>query len=142
MAEKNDPIIRVTVDDLAAVETVATEAHPTSQPAAQQAGRSYGNINATAAEAEPVRSEDKPNILLQGWFYLGAAGLVGAIAGWGICEPAFIDGVRHSWADTWILPIVTMMMLTFFAIAESVVERSLKKAVKRLLMVVPLGILF
>jgi hypothetical protein len=142
MAEKNDAVIRVTVEDLAAVETHASETHAAPQSATQQTGRSYGNINATAAESEPARSEEKPSLLLQGWFYLGAAGLLGAIAGWGICEPAFTDGQATTWGDIWMLPMVTMMMLIFFALAESLVERSAKKAAKRLLLVVPLGIVF
>jgi hypothetical protein len=144
MADKNDGVIRVTTEDLAAVDTnAATAAAPALQPSPPQAGRSYGNINVTAAESEPVRSEDRPSILLQGWFYLGAAGLLGAMAGWGICEPHFSDaGELRSWGNIWLLPLVTMLMLICFAISESVVERSLKKAFLRLAMVIPMGVVF
>jgi hypothetical protein len=41
-----------------------------------------------------------------------------------------------------MLPLVTMMMLTFYALAESLVERSLKKAITRLAMAVPMGVVF
>ena len=141
MAEKNDGVIRVTVEDIAAVDThVATAA----QPARAVAGaRSYGNINAAIADTEPVRPEERPSLLLQGWFYLGAAGLVGAVAGWGICEPHFIDGAEgQMWGNVWLLPMVTTMMLICFALSESMVERSVKKAATRLAMVIPLGVVF
>ena len=144
MTEKNDGVIRVTVEDLAAVDTAAAAAAaaPATAPA-PHAGRSYGNINTAVAETEPVRTEDRPSILLQGWFYLGAAGLVGAVAGWGICEPHFLDAIEgHMWGNVWLLPMVTMMMLVCFAVAESLVERSVKKAITRLAMVIPLGVVF
>jgi hypothetical protein len=143
MAERNDAVIRVTEADLAAIENAP--AATATQPAIatpEAGGRSYGNINTTAAEAEPTRSEDRPSFLLQGWFYLGAAGLLGAVAGWGICEPAFIDGEGTAWGNIWLMPVVTMMMLICFALAESIVERSAKKAATRLLKVVPLGVVF
>ncbi len=142
MADKNDPVIRVTAEDLAAVGNEPAATSATSQPVLVPTGRSYGNINTAAAELEPARSEEQPSLLLQGWFYLGAAGLVGAIAGWGICEPAFVDGEGHRWGNIWLLPLVITLMLTCFALAESLVERSLKKGITRLAMVVPLGVVF
>ncbi len=142
MAERNEFVIKVTQEDLAAVESAPSVATVTPAAPASQGGKSYGNINAAAAEGEPIIAEERPSFLLQGWFYLGAAGLVGAIAGWGICEPAFIDAEGGSWGNLWLMPVVTMMMLTCFALAESVVERSVKKAVTRLLMVIPLGVVF
>ncbi len=143
MADKNDAVIRVTVEDLAAVDSAATVAPAATAPTAGPGTvRSYGNINTAVAETEPARSEERPSLLLQGWFYLGAAGLVGAVAGWGICEHAFVDGENNRWGNIWLLPLVLMLMLTLFALAESVVERSIKKAVTRLLMVIPLGVVF
>lgn len=144
MADKNDGVIRVTVEDLAAVDQAATAqaaSHSTLQPQTPGAGRSYGNINSAAAETEPAVSQERASLLLQGWFYLGAAGLLGGIVGWGICEPGFLDGGQaHSWGNVWMLPLVTTFMLTFFALAESLVERSVKKALTRLALVVPLGV--
>jgi hypothetical protein len=141
MTGNDSPIIRVTAEDLAEVENAAVSTPPVAQVDAKSGVRSYGNINSSFAETAPARSEERPSLLLQGWFYLGAAGLVGAISGWGICERGFIDSEKsHSWGNVWLLPMVTMMMLIAFALAESLVERSLKKAVKRLLVVIPLGI--
>lgn len=143
MAEKNDSVIRVTAEDLAAVDHPAARAAIAPvQSADAPAVRAYGNINTALAETEPARSDERPSLLLQGWFYLGAAGLIGAVAGWGICEPAFVDGGYARWGNVWLLPMVTMMMLTCFALAESIVERSVKKAVTRLAMVIPLGVVF
>lgn len=142
MAESKEHVIRVSAEDLAAVESAPPaqiSTQPTSGAAAGMA-RSYGNINLTAKENEPAIAEEKGSFLLQGWFYLGAAGLLGAIAGWGVCEPAFVDGEAPRWGNYVLLPAVTTMMLICFAVAESVVERSIKKAVKRLAAVVPLGI--
>ncbi len=145
MAERNDGVIRVTVDDIAAVERGATAAAPAPAQAAAavvQGPRTYGNINTAVAETEPVRPEDRPSFLLQGWFYLGAAGLIGAVAGWGICESHFVDGPGAMWGNYWLLPLVTSLMLVGFAVSESIVERSAKKAVTRLAMVIPLGVVF
>ncbi len=144
MPDKNDPVIRVTAEDLAAIETRPPE--PSTEAAtavAQEGGRSYGNIHTAFAEKEPVLSDEKPSLLLQGWFYLGAAGLLGAVAGWGICEPGFVDGEGYNrWGNYWLLPMVTMLMLVCFAISESIVERSIKKAAYRLALVIPLGAVF
>jgi hypothetical protein len=143
MPDRNEFVIKVTQEDLAAVDTASAAVTAVAPAAAAEGGRSYGNINTAAAEAEPALAEERPSFLLQGWFYLGAAGLLGAVAGWGICEPRFIDGGEGSrWGNTWLMPAVTMMMLTCFALAESIVERSVKKALTRLAMVIPLGVVF
>lgn len=143
MSEKNDGVIRVTVEDIAAVSTSPQAAAPAHAPApAPNSARSYGNISSAFADSGPARPEERPSILLQGWFYLGAAGLIGAVAGWGICEPHFLDGGGQLWGNYWLLPMVTTLMLTCFALAESIVERSWKKALTRLAMVIPLGIVF
>ena len=142
MTEKNDGVIRVTLDDIASVHVQPGAASAPAQAPAQPGARAYGNINTAVAETGPARPEEKPSILLQGWFYLGAAGLVGAVAGWGICEPHFLDGGGRLWGNYWLLPMVTTLMLTCFALAESMVERSWKKALTRLAMVIPLGVVF
>src|SRR5256885_14916856 len=119
MTDTNKPMIRVTADDIAAVEESQSASAVAAQIAPAKEGRSYGNVNTTAAETEPVRTEDRPSFLLQGWFYLGAAGLVGAVAGWGICEPAFGGGEAQRWGNIWLLPLVTTMMLICFALSGS-----------------------
>src|ERR1700694_1928378 len=73
--------IKITLDDLKSVSTpgeVAEKAAPAIAPAA---AKSYGNI-AEAVEESVSSPQARPNILLQAWFYLGAAGLVGALLAW------------------------------------------------------------
>lgn len=144
MADKDDSVIRVTAEDLAAIDSKPPDTSSESvSPLVEEGGRSYGNIHTAFAEKEPVLSEEKPSLLLQGWFYLGAAGLLGAVAGWGICEPGFVDGRgAERWGNYWLLPMVTMLMLVCFAVSESIVERSVKKAAYRLALVIPLGAVF
>ncbi len=146
MAPNDDRVVRVTLEELEKVSLPAeSAASATVIPAAatgEAAGRrSYGNIN-TAEPAAPDIKEERGSVLLQGWFYLGAAGLIGAAAGWSICEPAFIDGgYGNSWGNFLMMPLVTCLMLTGFAVAESIVERSLRKAGLRALLAIPLGII-
>ena len=93
----NKPALKITLEDLAKV-TVPQEAIRVSGGAAAGAARQYGNISTPAAE-QVVVDEGKSNIFLQGWFYLGVAGLVGAVVGWGICEPWFVDGPPTHWVN-------------------------------------------
>lgn len=131
MANADDkPTLRITLEDLEKV-AIAGEA-PAASPAAGPPGtaRQYGNIS-VGGEEPIVADEGKSNIFLQGWFYLGAAGLLGALIGWGICEPAFVDAVMHRWGNVWIIPLVVAFMCLGFGIAESLVERSFRKALVR-----------
>src|SRR5246127_1075405 len=87
--ENKDKSIKITLDDLASVSLPDASAQV---PAAQTAGgaKVYGSIS-EASDPQTQIAEEKGSILLQGWFYLGAAGLLGALIGWGICEPRFVD---------------------------------------------------
>lgn len=131
--------LRITAEDLAEVSL------PETAPAGAASGalpgaRSYGSVS-DASEQMSSATEDKASILLQGWFYLGAAGLVGALIGWAICEPSHMDGnVPHRWGNYLMLPMLTMFMCLGLGIAESVVERSPKKALIRGAMSIPLGL--
>ena len=85
--------------------------------------------------------QEKGSVLLQGWFYLGLAGLIGTLAGWGITEPGFVDGQsngRH-WGDILMVPVLVTFMCVGFAVAESIVERSTSKALIRGGLALPLG---
>lgn len=135
--ENKEPL-RITAEDLATV-TLPEPVIPGAMQPVQPGGKTYGSI-ADAADQGPAVSEDKGSILLQGWFYLGAAGLLGALAGWAICEPWFVDGPGHRWGNIVIMPLIVMLMCVGFGIAESLVERSVRKAVFRGLMALPLGI--
>lgn len=142
MANTDDkPALKITLEDLANV-TLPQEAHisRTSAAAATGAARQYGNISAPGADPV-VADEGRSRIFLQGWFYLGVAGLLGALAGWAICEPRFVDPPGEPrWGNLLITPIVLMLMCLGFGIAESLVERSLSKAWWRGLLALLLGL--
>jgi Inner membrane component of T3SS, cytoplasmic domain len=144
MANTDDkPALKITLEDLAKV-TVPNEAASvvTGAAAAPGTARQYGNIATPGADAAVVQDEGKSKIYLQGWFYLGVAGLLGALVGWGITEHAFVDGEGHRWGNIWMMPLMLMLMCLGFGVAESLVERSLSKAWWRGLLASVLGIVF
>src|SRR5258708_38389166 len=73
MPENKEPI-RTTAEDLATV-TLPEPVVPGAMLPAQFGAKNYGSI-ADAADQGPAVAEDKGSILLQGWFYLGVAGLL------------------------------------------------------------------
>ena len=136
--ENSDKTIKITLDDLANVSAPELE---TVAPASQAgSAKSYGSINEPADPATQV-TEEKGSILLQAWFYLGLAGLIGALIGWGVCEPWFVDSPTggHFWADLLMIPAIVGLLCLGFGVAESIVERSVKKALIRAAICLPLG---
>ena len=142
MAKTDDkPALKITLEDLAKV-TVPQEAIRVSGGAAAGAARQYGNISTPAAE-QVVVDEGKSNIFLQGWFYLGVAGTLGALVAWAISEPGFVDALdQRRWGNVIMMPLVLTLMCLGFGVAESLVERSFQKAAWRGLLVLPLGVVF
>jgi FHA domain len=129
--------IRITAEDLAGV-TIPESVVPVVR---QSSGaKVYGTINETAEQFVSVPAE-RGSILLQGWFYLGLAGTLGALAGWAIAEPGFVDGPGHRWGNIFIIPLIVTLMCIAFGISESAVERSVRKALLRGALALPLGIL-
>lgn len=128
-------VIKVTFDDLDAVTLPA-------QVSLASGTTVYGSIN--DMPDDPVTPQEKPGIWLQGWLYLGAAGLAGALLGWAICEPAFVDNGTgaHRWGNVWLLPLIVALMCVAFGTAESLVERSVRKGLVRSAIALPLGIVF
>src|SRR5580704_2510827 len=134
--------IRITTDDLAGIVIPETAVSvPTVPP---PGAKVYGTINETAEQFVTVPTE-KASILLQGWFYLGIAGMLGALAGWAIAEPGFADGVNArshaTWGNIILIPLIVTMMCIGFGISESIVERSVRKALLRGALALPLGII-
>jgi Inner membrane component of T3SS, cytoplasmic domain len=131
--------IKITAEDLAGV--MIPEAAVPAPTGPASGAKVYGTIHETAEQFVSVPAE-RGSILLQGWFYLGLAGLLGAIAGWAICEPGFVDGPsRHSWGNLILMPVIVTLMCIAFGISESTVERSPRKALLRGALALPLGIL-
>lgn len=134
--------IRITLEDLEQVKTADVVEMKAEAPASGAAY--YGTITEASGLREPVAgAKEKGNLLLQGWCYLGIAGLLGALAGWGICEPGFADnggGVFH-WGNLLMLPVLVALIAFGCGVAESIVERSMQKALVRSAMALPLGAL-
>ncbi len=137
--DKNNEPIKITLDDLARVETAAPAGALAPSGRGPGGAKVYGSVG-EAADQRVETHEERGSILLQAWFYLGIAGLLGAILAWAISEPAFIDSGGHRWGNLWMMPMVVTLQCVGFAIAESIVERSAKKAVVRGLLALPLGV--
>jgi len=130
-------VLKITLDDLAAVRTTQPEVQRSA--AEQTSGpRVYGMV--TSSPEAPVLAEQKGSLWLKGWFYLGGAGMLGSVLGWAIAEPAFIDGGLHRWGNTWLVPLVVTLTCVAFALSESAVERSSKKALIRAGIAIPLWV--
>src|SRR5262245_34098154 len=134
--ENNDKTIKITLDDLANVTAPENDAIAPVQSTG--GAKVYGSINEPVDPQTQV-AEEKGSILLQAWFYLGLAGLIGALIGWGICEPWFVDGPGRRWGNVLIVPFIVALLCVGFGIAESVVERCAKKALTRGRISVTLG---
>jgi Inner membrane component of T3SS, cytoplasmic domain len=129
MAGTNDkPALKITLEDLAKISVVDQASAAVATAAAPGKARQYGNIASPGAEPV-VADEGKSNIFLQAWFYLGMAGMVGALLAWAICEPRFVDGEGGPrWGNIVIMPMVLALLCFGFGVAEAVVERSMRKA--------------
>jgi MFS family permease len=135
------PALKITLEDLAKVE-VRTTPQGGLGAAAAAGAKQYGNI-AASPDGPAAVTEEKGSIFLQGWFYLGAAGMIGALIGWAICEPFFVDSrTERGWGNIIILPLVIMFTCLGLGMAESIVERSAKKAALRGVLGLSLGLVF
>jgi hypothetical protein len=134
------PALKITLEDLAKVEVRTV---PQGNFGAAAAGaKQYGNI-AAPADGPAAITEEKGSIFLQGWFYLGIAGLLGALSGWAIAEPFFHEagrGIGSPFLTILMVPMVLTFLCLGFSVAESIAERSLQKAVLRAGLSLPLGL--
>jgi hypothetical protein len=130
--------IKITAEDLAGISIPQSPVMPAA-PSVSGA-RVYGTINETAEQLVTV-TQEPGSILLQGWFYLGLAGLLGALIGWAVCEPGFMDGRSPRWGNILMIPVIITLMCIGFGVSESTVERSARKALLRGALALPLGIL-
>jgi hypothetical protein len=71
-------------------------------------------------------------IFYSSYFYLGLAGGLGALAGWGVLEPFFEDGVRHGEgidpAKALMFPTVAAGIGLFLGAAEGIISRNFLRA--------------
>jgi hypothetical protein len=135
----NQEPLKITSADLADVVVPEIGPNPIMAPGHGES-KSYGTIT-EAADKAPAIAEERGSFLLQGWFYLAAAGLLGAVMGWGLCERGFTDDqVPQRWGNFWMIPSIITFMCIGFGIAESLVERSVRKAFLRGALAIPLGV--
>src|SRR5438445_274924 len=90
MSSPNDrDAIKITAEVLAGV--VIPEPVGSVPSALSTGARVYGTINETAEQFVSVPTE-RASVFLQGWFYLGLAGLLAALARGAVAVPGFADG--------------------------------------------------
>jgi len=131
----DDQPIKITSDEVERV--VLPQA--ASSPAAGLAAKAYGGLALSRAGAV----NHGAGLWHQAWFYLGVAGLVGALVGWAICEPFYVDGVvpkeLQRWGNYLLIEFVVALTCLGYAVAESLAERSLQKGLQRAILVVAVG---
>lgn len=138
----NEEPIRITAEDLELVPDQPGTVLPLAAPRPLPDGeRSYGTIVEAAGLAPSASGSPAPaRITRQAWFYLGLAGALGALVGWAVVEPFFVDGTRgFHFADLIMLPVMIASMVLAFALSESFAEQNMQKAVQRSLLSLPLG---
>ncbi len=137
--------IHITWDDVEKVQEAAPFPVASPAPAASpppsppSAGVTWGTVanHAPTAAAIPTAGG---SLLLKGWFYLGAAGLIGAFLAWAICEPSFNDGARNYWGNYCLFPLMVMLMCVGFGVVEGLVERTWQRAFQRGMAALGLGL--
>ena len=150
----DDDKIKITWDD---VDKARPRPPATSRPSSSSASKSksYGNVGTSHSISSGTSGiSGGSSLFLQGWVYLGIGGVLGALLGWAGFESSFLDSdeLFRWWQQRYTLeefnrlspgdiaiPIgnqamgiaVITLMCIGYAIAESVVERSLPKALTR-----------
>jgi hypothetical protein len=117
---------------------------PPPPPGATGGSRQWGAVAVGPGAVYPGTgaATQGGSFFLQGWVYLGLAGLVGAFLAWAICEPYFDDGNNNKWGNNLIFPMMLSFVCTGLGLAESLVERSTQKAITKGVLALFLGIIF
>jgi Inner membrane component of T3SS, cytoplasmic domain len=137
----NQEKIRITSDevDRMIVEQPGVFAPP---PIKEKSGpRDWGRIDSAGSYGAHSQATGTANVLFKAWVYLGVAGLAGAFVAWAICEPSFNDTGPRGLGNIFMFPAFGVLVSLAFVIAESMVERSWKKAVGRAVLAVVLGLI-
>jgi hypothetical protein len=136
----NEQTLKITSADLADITVPNAGPNPIGVSREGQS-TSYGTIT-EAADKAPSVEEKSGSLFLKAWFYLGAAGLLGAILAWALFEPGFTDGgVSQHWGNFWMIPAIVTFMCIGLGVSESIVERSVRKALLRGVLAIPLGVI-
>jgi CDP-diglyceride synthetase len=134
--------IRITLDEVKRV-VIDPPAPSVTRTEDVARSRSWGRIDAPPSPQTTVaRSVGGAKVFFKTWVYLGLAGLAGAFVAWALFEPSFYDPYerRRGVGNILMLPAFAMLVALAFAIAESVVEHSWRKAARRALIAIALGV--
>lgn len=128
--------IKITWDDVKNV----NELDPA--PLQSEENKTWGTITGSSPIPNVSALNSSGSILLKGWFYLGAAGLLGAFLAWLICEPAFEDSIySKSWGNVIMFPLMAILMCVSLGTVESFIERSWRRGLLRGLASLGLGLI-
>ena len=134
----DEPIrIKITSEEVERVVLPETLPQPYAPPQTGAGTKSYGRI--ASAPSVTAGGATGGSLLMKAWCYLGLAGLVGAFIAWAMFEPFLEDGRKGSAAWLFMFPVMVILMSFGFGIAESVVERSAKKAIQKGVLSIILG---
>lgn len=143
MANEHDKI-RITLDEVEQVTIDPIDPSPTRlapPPPTHAVPKAWGRVDSAVASTRSSTRVGAPeNLLLTAWVYLSIAGVAGAFVAWALCEPSFHDTGRPGPGNSLIFPAFVVFVSVGFAVAESVVERSWRKAAVRCTLAVVLGI--
>jgi Inner membrane component of T3SS, cytoplasmic domain len=139
----NQKKIRITSDEVDRIILEHPAVFPPPPPRIKEnAGpRDWGRIDSTGSYAARSPATGTTNVFFKAWVYLGVAGLVGAFIAWALCEPSFNDRGPSGFGNIFMFPAFGVLVSVAFVIAESMVERSRKKAVGRAALAVVLGVI-
>jgi hypothetical protein len=105
------------------------------QPTLGTTGRDYGSVNAL-----PSNIDTKGPLWLKSWFYLGAAGLIGAFLAWAVCEPTFNDlSDTSGFGNIFIFPLMAVLMSVGFASIESAISQAWSEFFKKAFLAIFVG---
>jgi hypothetical protein len=138
--------IRITSDEIERViiDSPAQQASP--PPVSTDIGGSHiwGRVDAGPSHSVATGASVTPNVFLHAWVYLGLAGIAGAFVAWALFEPSYYEfratGQRGA-GNFLLFPAFVMLIGLGFALAESIVEHSGRKALIRGILAVVLGII-
>lgn len=141
MTDTNGEKITISWDEIEKVADSPPQPAYVTPQAQATADKSWGNVGA-AMPMGVASSASQGALYLKTWFYLGAAGLVGAFLAWLFCEPSFEDGQGGGWGNIMLFPLMAILMCISFGTVEGLVERSWNRALLRGLAAVGLGLVF
>jgi hypothetical protein len=137
--------IRITSDEIERViiDSPVRQAPPPPLTTDIGGSRTWGRVDAGPSHPLAVGASATSSVFLRAWVYLGLAGAAGAFVAWALLEPSYYEFYtgRKGAGNFLLLPAFVMLMGLGFALAESIVEHSSRKAIIRGISALALGII-